>query len=352
MRILRAGFLPVSLLILLAAAMLVPLPFFLERPGRAVGLADCVRVDHDGATPVAGDYLLMTISVAPASAVDMLVAAFDPETIVVGQGRIVPQGVDPEAYFRQQREEFVSTADVAAAVGLQAAGLPTEVTGDGVSVISTVEGTPAAEVLESGDIITEVNGDQVAMADELPAAIASVPVGDPLTLRVQRRGQVVEVDLAAIDAQGTPVIGIIPETVNPRVTLPVAVDVASGSTGGPSAGLTIALTVYDQVLPGVDLAAGRVIAGTGSIDHDGRVGPIGGAGLKVLAALDAGASVFLVPAQNHAEAVAALPQGAAMDIVKVATFDQARAALEDTASQRSGGNRAAEPRPCPYDAST
>ena len=62
--------------------------------------------------------------------------------------------------------------------------------------------------------------------------------------------------------------------------------------------MMIALSVYDQVLPGIDLARGRTVAGTGSIDEQGRVGPIGGAGLKVIAAHRKGADVFLAPAAN------------------------------------------------------
>jgi PDZ domain-containing protein len=346
MRWLRAGFLPVSLLVLLLAALFVPLPVFLERPGRPVSLAACVAVDHERATPVQGDYLLMTISVAPGTSVDVLVAAFDAETGVVGQRRIIPPGVNPDTYFRQQRRAFATTADVAAAVGLQAAGLSAEVTGDGISVLQTAPDTPASEVLQPGDIITAVNRTAVTMEAELREAVGSVPVGEPLLLEITRGGEDIEVEITAVEADGSPVIGVIPETVNPRVTLPVAVDVASGATGGPSAGLTIALTVYDQVLPGVDLAAGRVIAGTGTIDHSGRVGPIGGVGLKVIAAARAGAEIFLAPAANYDEAVAALPADSSMEIVKVDTFEQARQALE--AGAANGAQKAEDTPECPY----
>lgn len=348
MRWLRAAFLPVSLLILLAAALFVPLPVYLERPGRVVSLAACVDVDHEEATPVAGDFLLMTISVVPGTSVDALVAAFDGDTEVVGQQMIIPRGVDAGTYFEQQRDEFVSTANIAAAVGLRGAGLGAEVTGDGVAVIQTVPDTPAAEVLQPGDIITAINDTAVTMEADMRDAVASVPVGDPLVLEIERARETLKVELRAIEADGTPIIGVVPETVNPRVTLPVAVDVASGRTGGPSAGLTIALTVYDQVLPGVDLAAGRTIAGTGTIDDSGRVGPVGGAGLKVLAAHRAGAAVFLVPSDNHAEARDALPADSSMEVVPVATFDQAVSALEVDQNAQEDSSDDVDPPSCPY----
>jgi PDZ domain-containing protein len=130
--------------------------------------------------------------------------------------------------------------------------------------------------------------------------------------------------------------------------LPYSVKVASGGVGGPSAGLLIALTVYDKVLAGVDLAAGRTIAGTGTIDWQGRVGPVGGAGLKVIAAAHAKADVFLVPAANAAEARASLPKGADMDIVEIKSFDQARDWLERTAQEQDGD--APVTQTCPYEA--
>lgn len=347
MRWLRGLFLPLSLLTLMTAALFVPLPVFLERPGPPVSLAACVEVDDEEATPVAGDYLLMTITVEPGTTVDALVAAVDGDTKVVSQRQFIPAGVDRNAYFRQQRQEFVTTADVAAAVGLQAAGLPTEVSGDGVSVTQVAADTPADGVLTPGDIITEINDAPVTMDEELYEAVASAPAGEPLTVRGRRQGRPLEVTLTPVEVEGRPIIGILPETVNPRVTLPVAVDVASGATGGPSAGLTIALTVYDQVLPGVDLAGGRVVAGTGTIDYAGQVGSVGGAGLKVVAAHRAGADVFLVPAANHAEAVAGLPPGSPLEIVPVTTFEDARLALEEGAGDDA--ETAAQARPCPYD---
>lgn len=348
MRWARAGFLPLSLLILLAAGLFVPLPLFLERPGRAVSLAACVDVDHEEATPVEGDFLLMTISVVAGTSVDALVAAFDGDTEVVGKEMIIPRGVDAGTYFAQQRHDFVSTANIAAAVGLRAAGLGADVTGEGAIVTAIQPDTPAAEVLLAGDIITAINDSPVMMEADLRDAVASVPVGDPLVLEVQRANETIEVELVAIEAEGNPIIGVVPETVNPRVELPVAVDVASGRTGGPSAGLTIALTVYDQVLPGVDLAAGRTIAGTGTIDDSGRVGAVGGAGLKVLAGVRAGADVFLVPAENEPEARAALPADSTMEIVPVATFDQALQALEVEQGAQEDDTEAADPPTCPY----
>lgn len=348
MRWLRAGFLPLSLLILVVAALVVPLPYVVERPGRNLSLAACVQVDHGQATPVEGDYLLTTITVLPSTAVEFVTALMDRDALVLPQQAVIPPGVGGGEYFRQQRQEFALTADRAAAVGLSAAGFPAEVTGDGVAVVQVQPGTPAEGVLEPGDVITAVNAQAVADESDLRSIIDALPPGEPAVVDLQRRGAEASVSLTPMEFEGRLILGLQPVTANPRVTLPVPVNVSAGTIGGPSAGLMIALTVYDQVVPGVDLAQGRVVAGTGSIDADGVVGPVSGAGLKVIAASEAGAELFLVPERNAAEARAGLPEGSDMEVVAVADFDQARTVLEESAGG-PGATGTAAPVECPFE---
>ena len=57
------------------------------------------------------------------------------------------------------------------------------------------------------------------------------------------------------------------------------------------------LAVIDKLTTG-DLAGSKFVAGTGTIKPDGEVGQIGGITHKMSAARDAGATVFLVPAEE------------------------------------------------------
>ena len=82
---------------------------------------------------------------------------------------------------------------------------------------------------------------------------------------------------------------------------PFTVDFNLANVGGPSAGLMFSLAVVDKLTTG-DLAGSKFVAGTGTINADGKVGPIGGITHKMVAARDAGATVFLVPAENCYEA--------------------------------------------------
>ena len=107
---------------------------------------------------------------------------------------------------------------------------------------------------------------------------------------------------------------------------PFTIDFNLANIGGPSAGLMFSLAVVDKLTTG-DLNGGKFVAGTGTITGDGKVGPIGGITHKMLAAQEAGATVFLVPADNCAEAKPAHEDG--LELIKVDDPRQAVDALQD-----------------------
>lgn len=344
----RALFLPVCIAILLAAAAAVPLPLFVERPGAVVSLADLVDV---GATPdegsgeIDGDFLLTFVNLRRATLVLAVhgLASSDVSLLPVAQ---LTGGTDDDAYFRRQREVFATMADVAAALGLQAAGLPVEIGApSGALVAAVFPGSPAAEALRPGDVVTAVGETPVRSAGDLVAAVRGARA-DTLEVVFERAGeeQRVRITRGRVPGLPDPGLGVRAEDVVPPIDLPVPVDVDVGRIGGPSAGLMIALTVYDLASP-EDLAAGRRVAGTGGVVLDGRVTTIGGIGLKVLAAARQGADVFLAPEAQEDEARSAVPDGSALEVVGVADVDEAIEALQAARSARGEtGREGAHPR--------
>lgn len=109
----------------------------------------------------------------------------------------------------------------------------------------------------------------------------------------------------------------------------VEVDLRLEDVGGPSAGLLFALGVIAELDGdgrGGSLTGGRTIAGTGTIDADGDVGPVGGVPLKTQAAARDGATVFLVPEAECEDARTELPDG--LRLVPVTDLDGALDALQ------------------------
>ncbi|MFI8227269.1 PDZ domain-containing protein [Streptomyces sp. NPDC085900] len=103
-----------------------------------------------------------------------------------------------------------------------------------------------------------------------------------------------------------------------KVTLKLA------DVGGPSAGLLFTLGIIDKLDgngSGGDLTGGRNVAGTGTIDADGKVGAVGGVALKTQAARRDGATVFLVPKAECSDARSELPKG--LRLIPVTTLKSA-----------------------------
>ena len=96
------------------------------------------------------------------------------------------------------------------------------------------------------------------------------------------------------------------------------------SIGGPSAGMMYTLGLIDKLTPANE-SGGKTIAGTGTIDKDGKVGRIGGIELKMLGSKRDGATWFLAPASNCLDVAGRVPD--CLRDVKVATLNEAYQAL-------------------------
>jgi PDZ domain-containing protein len=108
--------------------------------------------------------------------------------------------------------------------------------------------------------------------------------------------------------------------VSPELRNKVKVKISLGDVGGPSGGLIFALGTYELLTPGT-LTGGKRIAGTGTIDEQGNVGPIGGIQQKMWAAYYDGDKFMLAPKENCDEVVGHVPNG--LRVIPVSTFDEA-----------------------------
>lgn len=156
----------------------------------------------------------------------------------------------------------------------------------------------------------------------LPSS-AVYPVGDSVR-EIERHGrQQMQTSQNHAVSAALDELGLSPDDVSVKLRL--------ADVGGPSAGLLFSLGLVDTLGDNGDLTGGRTIAGTGTITADGDVGPVGGVPLKTQAAHRDGATVFLVPEAECADAQTELPPG--MRLVPVTTLD---GALRDLKALRSG----------------
>ena len=181
----------------------------------------------------------------------------------------------------------------------------------------------------------EVNGVEIKDVTAVSDAIQKTGPGKKATFVVRRDGTSRTVSVTAEesdDEKGRAVVGI---EIGTGYDFPFDVDVnLDENIGGPSAGLVFSLAVYDTLTPGA-LTGGHDIAGTGTIDGAGTVGPIGGIQQKIVAAADAGAEIFLVPPANCKAALGAKVDEDEIRLVKAPTLHSAVKSLEAYAADEN-----------------
>jgi PDZ domain-containing protein len=206
---------------------------------------------------------------------------------------------------------------------LERLGYDVEFVVDGALIIGVVEGSPADGLLEPGDVITEVEGVEVADGEAFFDAVQQYPVGATITLAGTRNGEPLSVEItlgAHPQLAEAPFVGVTYESNVVDLDLPIDVTIEAGGIGGPSAGMMYALALMD-LLTEEDLLKGHIVAGTGVIGLDESVGAIGGVRQKVYGARSVGAEYVLVPEANYEDAVTAA--GGDIEVVAVDTLQDA-----------------------------
>jgi PDZ domain-containing protein len=325
-----------SVLLLLFGVLgaLLPVPYVAQVPGptyNTLGDIDgtpIISVTGREANDTSGNLNLTTVGIPqrPLTLVGAVQGWFDSEVTVVPREQVYPSDRSVEETQAQNRQAFLTSEQAARGAALAELGYPEEVV-----VQDLADDSPSEGQLTAGDAIDAVNGVPTPDQAALTAALAAIPPGSTIPVAYTRLGVpgVGTVTTAAAAEGGGSALGVL---VLQTPYAPFDVDIQVDDVGGPSAGLMLSLGIIDMV-GDTDLTEGAVVAGTGTIDGDGAVGPIGGIPLKMVAAREIGAELFLVPADNCVEALANAQPG--LPMARVATLDDALAALSDLRSGKT-----------------
>jgi Lon-like protease len=290
------------MLVLLVLVAIQPLPYVTYSPGPTVDILstrkgeETVQVRGHEAYYDDGELRLTTIYVDQPQedvTLDRLVAAWlDPTEAVYPRSAVYDPDETDETNDTESAVQMVSSQDAAVATALTELGYDVEPV---VEVLNVQEDYPADGRLKVRDVLQRVGGQEVRTAQDVVDAVDAASVGEPLEFTVLRAGEQVEVQVTPEELDGDKRIGISP---GPGFTFPfeVSVDIGDG-IGGPSAGLMFSLAIYDTLTPG-SLTGGEVVAGSGTIDAEGRTGQIGGIQQKIAGAEADGARLFLVAPDN------------------------------------------------------
>ena len=320
-----------------ALSTMVGLPYVVLKPGPITNtlgeLAGKKLITVAGAQtyPTQGELNFTTVRISggPGYRVtvwDLLGAALRPSEDVVDEELYYPKGVTDKQVEEESTAEMVDSQQEAVAVALKAVGQKVV---EHIVIGQVAKDAPSAALLKAGDEIVSVDGKAVSDSAGVRAGIGAHTPGQAVALGLVRDGKPLTVRATTREADGRATVGVF---LGIRFEFPFDVKIDAGDVGGPSAGTMFSLGVYDVLTPG-PLTGGQDIAGTGTIDSAGKVGPIGGIRQKLVGAHDGGAKWFLAPADDCAEVVGHVPDG--LRVVRIATFDEARTAVEAIADKRA-----------------
>jgi PDZ domain-containing protein len=340
-----------TLITLLCVALLMPVPYSEMSPGPTVntlgehGGEPVLQISGRKTYPTSGHLNMTTVRVTSADFTMNLVEAvsgwLSSDEKVVKHDILYPKGQTAQQADQQNAEEFTQSQDSAKVAALKELGISV---GGRVIVSAVVKGAPAEGVLHAGDVIKAVDGTTVKAAADVAKLVTKHQPGEKVVFTIVpvknagKKGAATE-DLSITtkksndSGKSRAVVGI---QAGVEHTYPFKIDIKLADVGGPSAGLMFALGIVDKLTP-TDLTGGKFVAGTGTIDDNGTVGPIGGIDMKTIGARSKGAQYFLTPSDNCAEAAKDTPSG--LTLVKVKTIGDAMDALKDIRT----GNTAALP---------
>jgi PDZ domain-containing protein len=286
-----------------------------------------VEVDGTKTYPTKGQLRMTTVSINDE------VTLFDAlGKWVSGRYALAPRdeyfgpGQTQEDLERENTKMFQDSQSAAETAALRYLDKPVKVIAQEIT-----RGAPVDNVLQPGDRLIDVNGKPIKVQEDVRDALKGTKPGQVVKVTFQHGTQqqkTADIKLAKASDFGSDnrtegFLGLAPAD---RADVKFDINIHLEDVGGPSAGLIFALAIVDSLTPGA-MEDGRTIAGTGAIDVKGNVQPIGGIPFKLIAAHEDGATTFLVPSDNCAEAMSNAPEG--MDLVKVSNLAGAVDALKD-----------------------
>lgn len=338
------------LIALLCAGVIIPVPYSEMSPGPTVNTLG----EHDG-EPVlqisgrktyatTGHLNMTTVRVTSAdyrmNLVEAVYGWLAHDNKIVPHDTLYPDGKTEEQSTQENAEEFSQSQESAKVAALKELDIPVK---SWVIVSTVLKDSPAEGKLHAGDVIKSVDGKAVKAPEDVAKLVTEHKPGEDVDFvivpakaqaaaekanRTATETETVTITTAKSDDTGEEraIVGISAGTDH---TFPFTIDIKLADVGGPSAGLMFALGIYDKLTPG-NLTGGTFVAGTGTIDDEGKVGPIGGIEMKTVGARDKGAEYFLTPKDNCATAAKDVPDG--LTLVKVDTIEDALGALKDIRS--------------------
>ena len=296
----------------------IELPYKIYTPGGMVNLEN--RIETENGYSSEGEIGMAYVSMVKGSIPFLLLSYILPDWDIIPVSELTGGMESFEEAFEKDKLATKQSIDSAIISAFRAANMNIVIKKEIVHVTYIDE--QAETDLQDFDIIEKIDGKEVSSTAELKEIVTSHQIGDIVNIDVLRDGKPKQCQ-AKIYEQDGPKIGIAMTITydyeeSPNVELKM-----KESEAGPSGGLMMSLAIYNT-LTEKDITNGKKIIGTGTIDIDGNVGPIGGVRYKLIGAVKKKADIFLVPEENYEEAVSVKNEkGYDIRLISVKTLEEA-----------------------------
>ena len=319
---------------------LLPVPFVRLSPGplfNTIGEArgkELIKISGTTSYATSGELNMTTVSETGGPygqliLFDAIVAWFSPTQTVIPTNQQYPNLEDREQIKAESRRMFSSSQANAIAAALNYLEIPAE---QAVRVDSVVVGAPADGKVEPGDFVLAVNQKPVETSEQVVEYVQAEKPGAEILLKLKRNEEIFEVAIVSEESKVKPGSASVGVAIGPSVIPPFEIEFELEDVGGPSAGLMFTLGIIDELTEN-EISFGKKIAGTGTINVNGEVGPVGGILQKIAASEKAGVDLFLLPEVNcNNFDKATFGQ---MPVVAVASVTEAILAIEAYATSNS-----------------
>lgn len=275
------------------------LPYNVEMPGGIINLTERVKIDGQK-IPLKGSFNMAYVSVVQGSIPYILYGLISNDADVVKTQDSLLENETVEEANRRNKLFLEQSKNAAVLAALKEAEIEYEIKNKKTNVLYIYK--DAKTTLEVGDNIIECNGNKVDSIQDIIKAIDSKGIGDTISFKVVRFGKVKKATAKIIDVKGEKKINVVSLTTFDIDSLR-SVELDSFATeSGSSGGLMMSLMVYSG-LTNRDYTLGKKVAGTGTIDENGKVGEISGIKYKIIGAVRNKVDIFFVPSDNYKEAL-------------------------------------------------
>lgn len=293
------------------------LPYYITAPGGTININD--RIKYDGLEKYDGSLNMLYVTQFEATIPIYLMSYVMKDWDIVSITRSQVSDENHAEIDLRNKIMLDNSINNAMYVAYKTANKPIEITDTKHLVIAK---TTDIE-LEIGDELLQINGQDIIDITTIKEIISNHEIGDTLNFKIKRNDKIKEINTKIQDIDGTKGLGVMIITNYEYKTDPKIELKFKKSESGSSGGMMMALSIYSAI-SGQDILKGRDIAGTGTIDIYGNVGPISGIKYKIMGAVNDDMDIVLVPTENYKEAKEIIEErNYDIKLVEIKTFNDA-----------------------------